>query len=266
MKSRLDQIESRLSAFIEGSVHLLPGGNHQPELVRQLVDVMERTIVEDPQTGILMGPDLFTIFVNPMVLPQWESNQDVLFSLALVLEEAAQTSGIIFRQAVTLKVAPDSTLPSKGVRITAVTHSRPLTQTAVIALSSDVDSISGDPRPNNAFLIIHGNENIPLRQVVINIGRKLNNQVVVDDPRVSRNHCQLRAVRGKFVLFDLNSTGGTFVNGTRITQYTLKPGDVISLAGVPLIYGEDSPSTASPPASGDTPHTSPSFDNSQGNH
>ncbi len=50
---------------------------------------------------------------------------------------------------------------------------------------------------------------------------------------------ELRAIRGRYVLFDLNSTGGTFVNGQRITQFTLRPGDVISLAGVTIIYGEE---------------------------
>ena len=46
-------------------------------------------------------------------------------------------------------------------------------------------------------------------------------------------------VRGRFVVFDLDSTGGTWVNGVRIQQAALTPGDVISLAGLPLIYGQD---------------------------
>jgi pSer/pThr/pTyr-binding forkhead associated (FHA) protein len=43
------------------------------------------------------------------------------------------------------------------------------------------------------------------------------------------------------VLFDLNSTGGSFVNGQRTSQTVLYPGDVISLAGVALIFGQDNP-------------------------
>jgi pSer/pThr/pTyr-binding forkhead associated (FHA) protein len=80
-----------------------------------------------------------------------------------------------------------------------------------------------------------------LNESVINIGRRLENKLVIDDPRVSRNHAQLRAIKGRFVLFDLNSTGGTFVNGQRTSQTVLYPGDVISLAGVVLIFGQDSP-------------------------
>ena len=51
----------------------------------------------------------------------------------------------------------------------------------------------------------------------------------------------MRAIKGRFVLFDLNSTGGTFVNGQRTSQTVLYPGDVISLAGVALIFGQDNP-------------------------
>jgi pSer/pThr/pTyr-binding forkhead associated (FHA) protein len=67
----------------------------------------------------------------------------------------------------------------------------------------------------------------------------MDNQLVIDDPRVSRLHALLRAVHGQHILCDLNSSGGTFINGQRITQQALRPGDVISLAGFTLIYGED---------------------------
>lgn len=75
----------------------------------------------------------------------------------------------------------------------------------------------------------------------MNVGRRLENHLVIDDPRISRNHAQLRAINGRYVLFDLNSTGGSFVNGQRTSQTVLYPGDVISLAGVALIFGQDTP-------------------------
>jgi pSer/pThr/pTyr-binding forkhead associated (FHA) protein len=95
--------------------------------------------------------------------------------------------------------------------------------------------------PPNAFLILGGTKIIPLNRPVINIGRRLDNQVVIDDPRVSRAHAQLRVAKGRFALFDLNSTGGTFVNRQRTNKSILYPGDVISLAGVILIFGQDLP-------------------------
>ena len=95
--------------------------------------------------------------------------------------------------------------------------------------------------PPNAFLIVNGDQVFPINQPVINIGRRSGNHIVIDDTRVSRNHAQLRVARGQFVLLDLNSTGGTSINGKRIKQAILHPGDVISLAGVPIIFGQGKP-------------------------
>jgi serine/threonine protein kinase len=47
------------------------------------------------------------------------------------------------------------------------------------------------------------------------------------DPRASRSHCRIDFQSGVFRLSDLGSKGGTFVNGDRIAEYDLQPGDVI---------------------------------------
>ena len=95
--------------------------------------------------------------------------------------------------------------------------------------------------PEDAFVIVDGTRVFPLNQAVVNIGRRIENTLVMDDPRVSRTHAQLRAINGRYIIFDLNSTGGTFVNGERVKQSILYPGDVISLAGADLIYGQKNP-------------------------
>ncbi len=94
--------------------------------------------------------------------------------------------------------------------------------------------------PPNAYLIA-GEKVQPLDKPIITIGRSLENQLVIDHPSVSRNHAQLRALNGHFVLFDLSSSAGTFINGQRISQAALYPGDVISIAEIALIYGQDNP-------------------------
>ncbi len=95
--------------------------------------------------------------------------------------------------------------------------------------------------PPNAFLIIEGVKVFPLQKAVVSIGRRLDNTLILDDPRVSRTHAQLRAIKGRYVIFDLNSTGGTYVNGQRVSQNALYAGDVIWLAGVTLVFGQDNP-------------------------
>ena len=55
-------------------------------------------------------------------------------------------------------------------------------------------------------------------------------------------------IQGRFVIFDLDSMGGTFVNDVAVSSHVLNPGDVIRLAGVPLVYGleEDLPDWVTP--------------------
>jgi pSer/pThr/pTyr-binding forkhead associated (FHA) protein len=95
--------------------------------------------------------------------------------------------------------------------------------------------------PPNAFFIIDGVRFYPLVKSVISIGRRLENDLVIADPRISRNHAQIRANEGHFVLIDLSSTGGTFVNGIRVTETVIYPNDTISLGGVTLIFHQDNP-------------------------
>jgi len=70
----------------------------------------------------------------------------------------------------------------------------------------------------------------PLEGDVITIGREAGNGIVINDAEVSRKHSQLTFQGGKYVLTDIGSTNGTFVNGQRITgQHVLSAGEVISL-------------------------------------
>jgi predicted component of type VI protein secretion system len=64
----------------------------------------------------------------------------------------------------------------------------------------------------------------------ISIGRDSSNEIPVNDAEVSRRHSRLTFQGGKYVLEDMGSTNGTFVNGQRLTgPRVLKSGEVVSL-------------------------------------
>jgi predicted component of type VI protein secretion system len=64
----------------------------------------------------------------------------------------------------------------------------------------------------------------------LTIGRDSSNGVAINDAEVSRKHARLTFQGGKFVIDDLGSTNGTFVNGQRLAgPVVLKAGDVVSL-------------------------------------
>lgn len=70
----------------------------------------------------------------------------------------------------------------------------------------------------------------PLRGSTLTIGRYPDNYIVVDDPLISRYHARLTAQGSTFVLEDLGSANGTWVNGIRLAgPAVLRPGDVIGL-------------------------------------
>ncbi len=98
--------------------------------------------------------------------------------------------------------------------------------------------------PEDAFFIVGGTRNYPLTEPVINIGRHSNNDLVLNDPHVSRHHAQLRAINKRYVIFDIGSIGGTLINDKPITQATLFNGDVVRLGMTNLIYVQANISTS----------------------
>ncbi len=77
------------------------------------------------------------------------------------------------------------------------------------------------PTPGNAYA---------LEKQEVYIGRDIHNDVVVNDAEVSRRHARLVAEAGSFLLEDLGSTNGTFVDGQRITgPHLMRPGEKIYL-------------------------------------
>ena len=70
----------------------------------------------------------------------------------------------------------------------------------------------------------------------LSIGRRDNNDVVIDDPAVSGHHAKIDALGSKFVLIDLKSKNGSFVNDQLINSHWLKKGDVISIGEHSLVF------------------------------
>ncbi|HXE56857.1 MAG TPA: FHA domain-containing protein, partial [Gemmatimonadales bacterium] len=80
-------------------------------------------------------------------------------------------------------------------------------------------------------------QRFPVRVPVANVGRADYNDVVIPDPSVSGAHAKLQRREGVWILTDLGSTNGTFVNGERLEEETpLGPGDTIALGEVAFLF------------------------------
>ncbi|NPV84753.1 MAG: DUF3662 domain-containing protein [Anaerolineae bacterium] len=237
MPSQLKQIEEHLQKFIEQSVKIIPWITQSKSLIHQLAEAMYNGIRSD-SSGNRLAPNIYTIYLNPEVLLPWQRDKEIVSSLTDMLQNTAAESGISFESPPIIRLAANPELPTDTLQITAAHYQANVESTSampVLETNRDLEE-SG---PVNAYLILDNNQVFPLTQPVINIGRRPDNHLVITDPRVSRTHAQLRAVKNHFYIFDLNATGGTYVNNHRVARCVLKPGDVISLAGVEMIYGED---------------------------
>jgi len=243
MKALFDQIEAYLESLIEGHSDRLFGTvSAEKKLIRQFLDAIKDTVQSDLQDN-LVAPNNFSLNVPLEYLEEIRSSQPVLEKLSENLSIAANQAGIRFHGKVNISVFPDKDLEPGDFSVHAIWRDEALSETAPSNIASgSLQAIQPHPK---AFLIVGGTQIYTLEDNLVNIGRQLENDLVINDPRVSRRHAQVRVVKGRHILFDLDSSGGTLVNNKPIKQSSLHPGDVISLAGVPLVYGHDSVTSTS---------------------
>ncbi len=228
MNKQLDKLEERLRALIEGDLPNYLPNKVAEELASRMRENLDRKV----------APHAYTLIAHPDIIAEWTEDLALVENFKEMLKKVATETGLEFAAPLSFSLASDPQLNSDEVKILVSQ------QVEEIAETRDMETQKKEKTenmPSNAFLIIHGTKVFPLAKSVIDIGRRMENDLVIDDPRVSRDHAQLRVKNGRFVIFDLNSTGGTYVNSQRSHQSVLYPGDVISLAGVPLIYGQDNP-------------------------
>jgi len=256
--NKLDQLEARLQTLIEGHIaRLLPAILSKDDLIRQMTTAMQAG-VQQREDETFLAPDIFFIQLHPQHISGLPGQDTLLKELADLIQQAGDQADFLFLRSPTINLVAEPDMEPNEIDIVARISQDIYDET--VALEMEADDSKGNI-PQNAFMIVNGSQVFTLEKTVINIGRKSDNELIIDDPRISRQHAQLRATRGRYIIFDLDSTGGTFVNGRRVTQSTLHPRDVISLAGVPLVYAqEDSTSIDetqqyNPPTSPDDDHT-----------
>ena len=70
----------------------------------------------------------------------------------------------------------------------------------------------------------------------VSVGRSMKADILLDDPTVSRRHALFTKVGGAYVLKDLDSLNGTYVNGARIDSLELHSGDSIMIGRFKMLF------------------------------
>ena len=90
------------------------------------------------------------------------------------------------------------------------------------------------------LIVQHGplaGRQFPMTQSVVTIGRTAGSDLIIDDPEVSRRHARLTWTGQQFLIEDLGSTNGTFVNNVRVVgPQSLSPGDSLRLGTLTLSF------------------------------
>lgn len=253
MSSPLDHLERRLQSIIEASTRLFGRSNRQDELTRQLVAALYDQLPAQLY-GKPVAPDQFTIYLHPENLVTWQQPQWVDW-IGRMVDDALLNAGFSTSARPAIQLAPATELQLDELRLKAVHSGDVLGSTAAMPVTGELRAPMPQPEiiPVNAYLIVQGNQTVSIAQNVFNIGRRADNDLVLDDPRISRTHLQIRAIRGHYTVFDLNSTGGTLVNGNPVREHMLVAGDVITIGGISLIYGEDAPAWPDAPGNATSP-------------
>jgi hypothetical protein len=252
----ISHFEQWAERLVEGAFgRWFAGQLHPLEVALQLARALEDGQVLNLR-GERLAPTVYWVYLNPadyeaLRLAQPTLPEDLTRS---VVELAAQAQ-LILSQPPIVEVHSADSIPRRQVSVAAryVPPETSAGHTVDMEASSAALRTELERSPDAApFLILEGRRTVPLARPLVTLGRSLDNDVIVNDSRVSRHHAQLRRRAGRYVIYDLGSLGGTFVNQDRVSECLLQPGDVISLAGAQIIYGEDAP-TPPPPAAQDTP-------------
>jgi hypothetical protein len=235
LQDKLSLFESRLQSLIEqGTTRIVPKGGYQNQISSKLIAAMQSSIKLD-EAGRPIAADTYILVVDQETAQLLAEDPSIIEELLQILIEAGAKSEVSYQALPKIKISAESTMEPGRFEILSHYGIQEIAETSTLA----IDPNDGMPVPEYAFLIISGGQVHPITEQVVNLGRRPDNHIVIDDPRVSRTHAQIRAINGRYVIFDLDSTGGMFVNNVCVNQSTLFPGDVISLAGVDLVYGQD---------------------------
>lgn len=233
-KKRFTSFEQLAQRFVEGSFSRLLGGQFTAlEAATQLHRVLE----DREQQGLVVS--VCRLRLHPGDMAQLaRQHADVPSEVLRQLVSLMKQSGLTLAVMPALELIPDPDLSPHQVQIDIEEMADEEETTQIFKVRQTASAMMADIQALDAFLIVNGRQHVSLNQPVTNLGRRDDNDVVLDSPTVSRRHAQIRWRYGRFVLYDLGSRVGTRLNG-RITQESvLTAGDVIGLSGETLIYAE----------------------------
>jgi hypothetical protein len=255
----LRSIETRIESLVEGVFGRAFRSHVQPvELARKLAKEMDdhKTV----SISRVYVPNEYVLYLSPRDREQFSNYEgSLLTELADYLSEHARREGysLLSTPKVQLEEDADLDIGEFGIatRMVQPRRAREADEaaaemeaapdpsptkifkppTATAAVSADEAREMGLAHQPRALLNVAGKRHqIPPDGAVL--GRSRECEITIEDPNVSRRHAELRLDNGAWSITDLGSTNGIEVNGERVRDARLEPGDRIVLGRTELVF------------------------------
>jgi Protein of unknown function (DUF3662)/Inner membrane component of T3SS, cytoplasmic domain len=246
-------IFSRLEAFLE-RVFEAPAGRLgarlQPVLLTKRIERAMDTGKSFSVAGVIV-PNRYDLHLHPADFAAFEPFQGSLeddLAHGAMARARRERYHLVARP--TVRLVADHSVPRGDVRVAAnvvdddgdripeqasvqpSAHTMVLTRPGPAAPPPDSAS--------RAFLLVRTEGGPQVRfdlgDALISIGRASDNDVIVDDPEVSRHHCQLKLHHGAYSFADLGSRNGSWINGQPVTEVALGPDDSIQIGSTEIEF------------------------------
>lgn len=222
--SLLKDLEGKLERLVEGAFAKGFKSSLQPvELAKRLDREMEagRTV----SVSKIYIPNEYIVRLNPGDFAAFSDFQDKLIDeLKSFLDKRRKAKNYAVMGALSVILKEDKKLPLGRAEVEArlVAPSQMENPEALASVSLIIDGEEAD-----TFWLAEGRATI---------GRLDSNEISVPDPGLSRHHAEINVGNGRFLLTDLGSTNGTFVNGKRVAETELKNGAKITAGDITLVF------------------------------
>lgn len=227
------RFESFIEELMERTFTRAARSNLQPvEIAKRLVRAMEA----DQSVGIdgVMVPNVYDVYLHPADFATFDPvKRSLARDLEANLGRTARQRRFHLVSKPVVRIHADARVPTGGIRIESHLQDveppaqEELQHTAVMPKVSDGPSAPSFVVADTSFSV---------RRSPTRFGRLPDNDIVLNDKRVSRHHAEVMQQSGRWLLRDTGSTNGTAVNGKIVREAILKPGDRISLGGLEGIW------------------------------
>lgn len=238
----LNNLEARLESLVEGVFNRAFKARVQPvELARKLAKEMDSyKTVSVTRTYV---PNEYIVFLSREDRRQFEGYEPALLgelSSHLLDHAARENLALLTRPKVTFETDKRLRMGEFGIQARLV---KPPQDEQEEASQGDLGATmvysaaraprelqpSQEPKPVSRALLVRDGKTFVIDRPRAVVGRSRRCDFVVEDPNVSRKHCELQLRGADWYVVDLDSTNGVAVNGKPVGSARLSPGDEIML-------------------------------------